>query len=50
MLEITVSGRLSADPLEGSRTHVDGGHIPVVCTWLMLSKKGLRDGLNDDSC
>jgi hypothetical protein len=34
MLEITVSGRLSADPLEGSRTHVDGGHIPVVCTWL----------------
>jgi hypothetical protein len=34
MLEITVSGRLSADPLEGSRTHVDGGHITVVCTWL----------------
>jgi hypothetical protein len=34
MLEITISGRLSADPLEGSRTHVYGGHITVVCTWL----------------
>lgn len=40
MFEITASGRLSVDPWKELRTYTDGGHVPVVCTWLWCD---LRD-------